>query len=66
LETIDSIPATSVSLVQTKAPSLSNFRLIVANWLSSNILSYALLLVAACVALGVVTTALLSRLGRRQ
>ena len=66
LETIDTIPATSVSLVQTKAPSLSNFRLIVANWLSSNILSYALLLVAACVGLGVVTTALLSRLGRRQ
>lgn len=66
LETMNALPAASMSFIETQPPSFSNYRLIAANWLSANLLSYALLLVAACVLLGVATSALLSRLGRRQ
>jgi hypothetical protein len=51
---------------QTVPPSANNYRLIVANWLSSNILSYSAILILACTLLGLATSALLSRLGRRR
>ena len=51
---------------QTVPPSANNYRLIVANWLSSNILSYSAILIVACGFLGIATSALLSRLGRRR
>lgn len=52
--------------IQTAPPSAANYRLIVANWLSSNILSYSAILIVACGLLGITTSALLSRLGRRR
>ncbi len=67
-------PATnSVSLVATKefefietVPfSLKNYRLIAANWLSSNALSYGLALTVLSIALGLATAGLLGTFGRR-
>lgn len=54
------------TLVQTQPWSFGNMRLIVANWLSENVLSYAMLLVAASVLLGLTTTAITVVLGRRK
>lgn len=64
-KTIDTVSATRVELVPTQPPSFANYRLIAANWLSSNILSYALLLAGLTVILGLATALLLSNLGRR-
>ncbi|BCP54168.1 cellulose synthase BcsB subunit [Kaistia sp. 32K] len=63
-DAIESRPANQFTFVQTQPFSLGNMRLIAANWLSSNILYYALGLVGLCLVLGIVTTALLRRLGR--
>ena len=49
----------------TQGVSLENARLIAANWLSINILPYALALVLLCIVLGISTSALLARMGRR-
>lgn len=57
--------ASEVNLVQTVPFSLANFRLIATNWLSSNILIYAIVVVALCSILGIATTVMLSRMGRR-
>lgn len=65
-ETVVSEPAASFSFVETVPASFANYRLIAANWLSTNILSYSLLFVVACVAFGVTASALLTRLGRRR
>ena len=43
----------------------ANLRLVAANWMSANILQYALVMLACCTFLGVATALLLSRLGRR-
>jgi hypothetical protein len=51
--------------VQTQPLSLTNLRLVAANWMSANILQYALVMLACCTFLGVATALLLSRLGRR-
>lgn len=51
--------------VETQPATLANYRLIVANWLSANALSYAAALIIFCIFLGVATEALLSVLGRR-
>jgi hypothetical protein len=64
--------ATGVATVPAKAErfllsgdfSLNNLRLVAANWLSANIVVYAVALVLLCCILGVCTTALLRRLGR--
>ncbi len=61
---IDVQPVRSFTFVQTQPFSLLNLRLVAANWMSINILQYALLLVACCAALGVTTYFLLKRLGR--
>jgi cellulose synthase operon protein B len=63
--TISTVPAESFSFVETQPFSIANYRLIVANWLSGNPLSYALILFVACSLLGLVTAQLLSKLGRR-
>lgn len=60
------VPATKFEFAQTRPPSIGNYRLIIANWLSSNILFYAVLLVVLSVLLGLATASMLSRLGRRQ
>jgi hypothetical protein len=40
-------------------------RLVLANWLSSNIGVYALALLGACIALGISTSLMLGRLGQK-
>lgn len=60
------VPVTNFNFVQTRPASIGNYRLIIANWLSSNILFYAVLLVTLSVLLGLATASMLSRLGRRQ
>ena len=66
METVTSRPVATFSFVESRQPTFGNYRLIAANWLSANILSYSLLLVLACVLLGMGTSGLLSRLGRRR
>jgi hypothetical protein len=57
-------PINDYRFVQTQPPSLGNLRLVAANWMSDNILQYALVMLACCTFLGIVTALLLSRLGR--
>jgi hypothetical protein len=58
-------PIKDYRFVQTLPPSLTNLRLVAANWMSANILPYAVLMLACCTFLGVATSLLLNRLGRR-
>lgn len=58
-------PINDYRFVQTQPFSLGNWRLVAANWMSANILQYALVMLACCAFLGVATYLLLSRLGRR-
>jgi hypothetical protein len=58
-------PAARFHFIATQGISFQNARLIAANWLSINILPYALALVLLCIVLGISTSALLSRMGRR-
>ncbi|HEY9213164.1 MAG TPA: cellulose biosynthesis cyclic di-GMP-binding regulatory protein BcsB, partial [Ancylobacter sp.] len=48
----------------TQPLGFSNFRMIAANWLSTNIVPYALMLMFAAMILGIATAFLLRRLGR--
>ncbi|MCS0497128.1 cellulose biosynthesis cyclic di-GMP-binding regulatory protein BcsB [Ancylobacter sp. MQZ15Z-1] len=50
--------------IVTQPLSFSNFRMIAANWLSTNIMPYALMLLIAGTLLGICTAFLLRRLGR--
>lgn len=59
------VAASEASFVATRSFSLANMRLILANWLSSNIGSYALALLIACIALGISTALMLGRLGQK-
>ena len=63
---VESIPVGRFDFVASQPWSISNYRLIAANWLSTNILSYAFLLVVLSLLIGVATAAMLSRLGRRE
>ncbi|MDW6023488.1 cellulose biosynthesis cyclic di-GMP-binding regulatory protein BcsB [Mesorhizobium sp. BAC0120] len=55
-----------VELIPTQPFSLTNYRLIAANWLSANPLSYACALFIACCLLGLATAGFLSGLGRHK
>lgn len=57
-------PIRDYSFVQTQPFSLPNLRLVAANWMSANILQYALVMVVCCLFLGSATYLLLKRLGR--
>lgn len=59
------LSADSTSFTMTRPFSLTNMRLILANWMSSNIGAYALGLLLACIGLGIGTSLMLGRLGRR-
>jgi hypothetical protein len=59
------VPVSWFRFMPTTDISFSNARLIAANWLSDNIMSYALLLAAGSLLLGLATGGLLSLLGRR-
>lgn len=63
---IDTVPVSRFTFVMSQPWSLTNYRLIAANWLSSNILSYALLFVAGSFLLGISTASVLSKIGRRE
>ena len=63
---INTVAVSRFDFVMSEPWSLTNYRLIAANWLSSNILSYALLFVAGSFLLGVSTASVLSRIGRRE
>lgn len=58
-------PIGDYSFVQTQAFSLLNLRLVAANWMSANILQYAVLMLVFCAFLGAATYLLLKRLGRQ-
>lgn len=57
-------PIQDYDFIQTQPFSLMNLRLVAANWMSANILHYAVLMVACCLLLGMATYLLLKRLGR--
>lgn len=61
---IESVPVTRFDFVPTGGLSIANYRLIAANWLSTNILSYSFLLVVLSLLIGLATSRMLSRLGR--
>ncbi len=60
------VPAVHVDFVRTGPLTFGNYRLVLANWLSTNILLYAVLLVGFTVLFGLATASVLSRLGRNQ
>ena len=62
---LPSMPAQSQRFILGDGFSLQNMRLVAANWLSINIVGYAFALVILCAVLGICTSALLARLGRR-
>ncbi|WP_082653064.1 cellulose biosynthesis cyclic di-GMP-binding regulatory protein BcsB [Aureimonas sp. AU22] len=64
--TVTSQSLGAASLLPTQPFSLANLRLIVANWLSENVLAYASLIVAVALLLGVATTAFVKTLGQRR
>jgi hypothetical protein len=57
-------PVTTFAFLVTQPLTPGNLRLILANWLSDNILAYSVLLVSACVLLGLATSRFLARIGR--
>lgn len=61
---VETTEPVDVSFFQTRPFSIQNSRLIAANWLSNNITFYAICLISICIVLGIVTSALISRLGR--
>ncbi|MFT4180734.1 MAG: cellulose biosynthesis cyclic di-GMP-binding regulatory protein BcsB [Rhizobium sp.] len=63
---IGTVPVSRFDFVTTQPWSFTNYRLIAANWLSSNILSYAFLLIASSLLIGVTTAGILARIGRRE
>lgn len=62
---VESVAPKSERYMFTRGFSIDNLRLVAANWLSVNIVAYAVGLVLLCCILGICTSALLSRLGRR-
>jgi len=61
---VESVPVTRFDFVPSQTWTIANYRLIAANWLSTNILSYAFLLVVLSILIGVATSSMLGRLGR--
>ncbi|WP_165820124.1 cellulose biosynthesis cyclic di-GMP-binding regulatory protein BcsB [Microvirga sp. KLBC 81] len=57
-------PIQDYDFIQTQPLSFMNLRLVAANWMSANILQYALTMMACCLFLGAATYLLLKRLGR--
>ncbi|MGD9476189.1 cellulose biosynthesis cyclic di-GMP-binding regulatory protein BcsB [Shinella sp. G-2] len=63
-ETLDTRAVSSTRFVVTQPWSFANLRLIAANWLSSNILAYAVVFCVLSILLGIATSGLLRRFGR--
>ena len=62
---LDVQPTRSFDFIRTQPVSLSNSRLVAANWMSINVIPYALLVIVCCTLLGIATRLLLARIGRR-
>ena len=62
---VSRIPTKEFEFIETVPFSLNNYRLIAANWLSSNALSYGLVLTVLSIVLGLATAGLLGAFGRR-
>ncbi len=58
-------PVDTFEFVTTEPLTPRNLRLIAANWLSTNVLPYALLIILGCMGLGLATHFLVGQLGRR-
>jgi hypothetical protein len=65
-EGVSRIAPNTFAFFETLPPSFENYRLVAANWLSANALSYGLAVSIMAVALGLATAGLLGALGRRQ
>jgi len=65
MQSVATIAPANVTFAATQPFSVGNIRLIIANWLSANPMSYAAVLFMLCLLLGLATALLLSRLGRR-
>lgn len=63
-ETLDTRPVSSTRFVATQPLGFANMRLVAANWLSSNILAYAVVFCLLSILLGIATSGLLRRFGR--
>ena len=63
--TVMTVPTTNPSIVQTQPFSIFNIRMVAANWLSTNVLQFTLLMAAVTIILTLATAALLRTLGRR-
>jgi hypothetical protein len=61
---IETVPVSRFDFTPTETWTFANYRLIAANWLSTNILSYAVLLVIMSLLVGAATAGMLGRLGR--
>jgi hypothetical protein len=64
-KTVETLPVQRTEFLKTQPLSFFNLRLIATNWLSSNALSYVVVLLLSLVALGLSTYMMLSRFGRR-
>lgn len=62
---VETRPVQNSQFVMTQPFSFANMRLVATNWLSSNTLSYVVVVLASLIALGLATSAMLSRFGRR-
>ena len=62
---VDTVPVSRFDFVMSQPWSFTNYRLIAANWLSTNILSYAFLLIVLFLLIGVTTSGILAKIGRR-
>ena len=58
------VPVHDLHLNPTQPFSIANWRLIAANWLSTNILFFAVMFIAGFALLGIITTLMLRLLGR--
>ncbi|MGN7293045.1 cellulose biosynthesis cyclic di-GMP-binding regulatory protein BcsB [Rhizobium sp. SAFR-030] len=65
-QTMAALPVSRVSYIETAPASLDNYRMVMANWLSTNILIYSVALIVLLMLLGVFTSSLLSKFGRRK
>ncbi|UXT59148.1 cellulose biosynthesis cyclic di-GMP-binding regulatory protein BcsB [Agrobacterium fabrum] len=65
-EKIETVEVERPNLYATRAFSLSNWRLIAANWLSSNVLSYSLAFIGFVSLLGFATFVMLRMMGRHR
>ncbi|CDN57913.1 CelB protein (plasmid) [Neorhizobium galegae bv. officinalis bv. officinalis str. HAMBI 1141] len=65
-DTVTVLAESQIDYRSTGGVSLNNYRLVLTNWLSTNVLAYTILLVVFAVIFGLATASVLSRLGRRK